>query len=86
MPRIAEFYGILIFMYHNDHGPAHFHARYGKHGAVIGLDPVRVLAGRLPPRMLRLVLVWASAHQLELRDNWQRAVTRKPLTRITPPD
>jgi hypothetical protein len=26
MPRISYFYGIAIFMYHNDHAPPHFHA------------------------------------------------------------
>ncbi|MGH2759714.1 MAG: DUF4160 domain-containing protein, partial [Actinomycetota bacterium] len=29
LPRISEFYGIVIFMYHDDHPPPHFHARYG---------------------------------------------------------
>jgi len=26
MPRICEFYGVEICMYHNEHGPPHFHA------------------------------------------------------------
>jgi phosphomannomutase len=29
MPRISAFYGIVIAMYFDDHGPPHFHARYG---------------------------------------------------------
>ena len=28
VPRISEFYGIVILMFHNDHRPAHFHVRY----------------------------------------------------------
>jgi hypothetical protein len=28
MPEICRFYGIIIFMNHNDHDPPHFHARY----------------------------------------------------------
>src|SRR3954447_25448057 len=29
VPRISEFYGIVIEMYYADHPPPHFHARYG---------------------------------------------------------
>ena len=29
MPRISEFYGIVVFMLYADHNPPHFHARYG---------------------------------------------------------
>jgi hypothetical protein len=29
MPRISEFFGVLIYMYYNDHAPPHFHAEYG---------------------------------------------------------
>ena len=86
MPRIAEFYGIVIAMFHNDHEPGHFHANYGEHQAMIGIDSLRVLDGRLPPRALRMVLSWASAHQQELRENWQRARDRQPLVRIEPLD
>jgi hypothetical protein len=28
VPRISEFYGIVIEMYFRDHPPPHFHARY----------------------------------------------------------
>lgn len=29
MPQICRFFGITIYMYFNDHAPAHFHAEYG---------------------------------------------------------
>ena len=31
MPEISRFYGIVIKMFFNDHGPPHFHAIYGEH-------------------------------------------------------
>ena len=31
MPTIAQFYGIIIRMFFNDHAPPHFHASYGEH-------------------------------------------------------
>ncbi len=33
VPRISEFYGMVIEMFFADHPPAHFHARYGVGGA-----------------------------------------------------
>src|SRR5438874_5576436 len=36
VPRINEFYGIVIWLYRDDHPPAHFHAQYGEHW---GLTP-----------------------------------------------
>ena len=35
MPRISEFYGIVIEMFFRDHPPPHFHARYAGEEAVI---------------------------------------------------
>jgi hypothetical protein len=40
VPRIAEFYGIVIGMLYNDHEPPHFHVTYGGSRAlVVGRDP-----------------------------------------------
>ncbi len=38
MPRICEFFGIAIYMYYNDHNPAHFHAEYAGNEALIIVD------------------------------------------------
>jgi len=40
MPVISRFFGIIITMYWNDHNPPHFHAQYGEHEAIIGLNGV----------------------------------------------
>ena len=50
MPEVCCFYGIVINIYYNDHGPPHFHARYGSDQVMIGMDNLTVLQGRLPPR------------------------------------
>ncbi len=49
VPKICEFYGVVIRMYHTDHGPPHFHAEHGEYGASITIDG-RVLEGRLRAR------------------------------------
>jgi Protein of unknown function (DUF2442)/Domain of unknown function (DUF4160) len=71
VPRISTFYGIVIWMYDDkiQHlGRPHFHAGYGGDEASIDIEDLAVLAGRLPPRALRLVVEWAGAHQVELRE------------------
>ncbi|MEX1255957.1 MAG: DUF4160 domain-containing protein [Dehalococcoidia bacterium] len=86
LPRICEFYGIVIAMFYNDHDPPHFHAIYGEHRALIRIEPPDVLQGRLPRRAWSLVTEWASQHERELSDNWQRAREHAPLQRIAPLD
>ena len=86
MPRICQFYGITITMYFNDHRPSHFHALYPGYEALIGIETLEVLRGRLPQRVTALVLEWASLHRRELRLNWERAGEGKPLLRIEPLD
>ena len=84
MPAICEFYGITIFMYYNDHAPPHFHARYGGQRVLIGISPIRVLAGAFPPRAGSMVVEWATARQEQLRANWELARRAEALVRIPP--
>ena len=84
MPRISEFFGIIIAMYYNDHAPPHFHARYGEHEALISIDTLATLRGSLPRRALALVLEWAAQHRGELADDWERARRGEPLAAIAP--
>jgi hypothetical protein len=82
VPRLATFYGIVIWMYRPDHPPPHFHAQYGDEVAQIELASLRILNGSLPPRALRLVRTWARLHTEELADNWMRAQALEPLASI----
>ena len=66
VPRISAFLGIVIAMYFDDHPPPHFHALYSGESVSIGIDPLTMLAGRLPPRVLGYVVEWAALHQEEL--------------------
>ena len=84
MPRICEFYGIVIAMFYNDHAPPHFHVVYNEYQALVGIDPIRVLEGPLTQRTRSLIFEWAALHQSELRQNWQLAQEHRPLSRIEP--
>ncbi|HRJ20009.1 MAG TPA: DUF4160 domain-containing protein [Bryobacteraceae bacterium] len=48
MPEVCRFFGIVIRMYYNDHDPAHFHAEYGEHEALVEIETLAVLRGGLP--------------------------------------
>ena len=84
MPEISRFFGIVVSMYYDDHSPPHFHAKYGRSRAVIGLSNLTILRGGLPPRALGLVTEWAVQHQAELLENWTLSRTKQPLKSIAP--
>ena len=83
MPVLSRFYGIVVFMNYQDHGPAHFHARYQDQEVLVEIDS-GLVRGMMSKRSLRLVLDWADAHHSELAANWERARERKPLEPIDP--
>jgi hypothetical protein len=85
VPRISTFYGITVWMYHDEgvHALPHFHARYAGQSASISVDG-HVLAGNLPPRALRLVLEWAGLHTDDLLADWDRARRGEALAPIAP--
>jgi hypothetical protein len=70
MPELSRFLGIVIAMYFNDHNPPHFHALYNEYDAEIDMKNLSVLEGKLPARILGLVIEWAELHRDELTENW----------------
>ena len=86
MPRICEFFGIVIRMYYNDHAPPHFHAEYAEREAVYEIESLETPRGRLPRRAHALVVEWTTLHRAELRDNWIKAREAMVLERIDPLD
>jgi len=84
VPEISRFFGIIVAMFYNDHPPPHFHVRYGGQRALVSIDSLTILRGRLTPRVLGLVVEWAAAHQEELMRDWDRARREEPLIKIAP--
>lgn len=71
-------------MYYGDHNPPHFHATYGEYNAEIGINDFIVMEGKLPSRVLGLVIEWASLHKEELLENWKRIEAGVPIENIAP--
>ena len=84
MPRISSFFGITIAMFFNDHSPPHVHARYAGSKATIAIHGPGLLTGSLPPRVLAMVIEWASMHRDELLQDWELARLGRPLKPIAP--
>ncbi len=43
-----------------------------------------MLEGKVPPRVMGLVIEWAAVHQEELRVVWRQAMNLEPLSKIDP--
>ena len=84
MPELSRFYGIIIRMFWRDHPPAHFHAIYGSHEAIIEIETSEIIAGSLPLGADSLVKQWIELHRDELRHDWELARAKQPLLKIDP--
>ncbi len=84
MPEISRFFGIVIAIYYKEHGVPHFHAKYSGQTGVFSIVDLKLIEGRLPKRVVALVLEWAFEHRSELLENWERAVAQQPLQPIAP--
>ncbi len=84
MPEISRFFGIVIAIFYDDHNPPHFHARYGGDKAAISINELTLIEGQLPPRVMGLVVEWASTHKEELLKDWDKARKNQPLLAIEP--
>lgn len=84
MPEISRFFGMIITIYYNDHPPPHFHVRYNQQKAIVSIQTLEILEGKLTPRLFKLVTEWATLHQTELMTNWELARENQPLNNILP--
>lgn len=84
VPRVSEFYGIVIYMYWKDHQPPHFHAIYAGHEALVRIEDGSFLRGQLPRTAAHLVRAWTVIRREELMANWKRAQVPEPLVAIEP--
>jgi hypothetical protein len=84
VPEISRFFGIVIRMFYDDHLPGHFHVEYNDHQAKISIEKLTLIDGKLPSRVLGLVIEWASLHQEELKVEWAHAMQKEKLNKISP--
>jgi Domain of unknown function (DUF4160) len=85
VPELCRFYGIIIKIQFEDHGPPHIHVWYaGRDAATIRIGDGTVIRGILPRPQMSCVLAWIRMHQDELMDAWGRASIRVDPGKIAP--
>lgn len=84
MPTISIFYGILIRMYWDDHAPPHFHAEYGGSEALVDIQTLEIIRGKLPHGAAILVKEWAMQHRNELMEDWKLCEQLQTPNKIAP--
>ena len=70
MPERSRFYGIIIYMFFNDHNPPHFKVKCSEFEANILIENGTILNGDLPISKLKLVAAQAEIHKEELLQMW----------------
>jgi hypothetical protein len=83
MPCISSFYGLLIYMYGDDHNPPHFHVNYGGKWSVFDFDG-NLTEGELPVAKQKLVSAWVEIHRDELIANWELTKNKEVPAKILP--
>ena len=71
-------------MYFNEHNPPHFHAEYNDYKASMDIRTLGLLEGKLPAKVMSLVVEWALEHQDELLENWGSIQTTGHFHKIKP--
>jgi uncharacterized protein YabN with tetrapyrrole methylase and pyrophosphatase domain len=71
-------------MYYQEHSPPHFHAKYGENRASFNINDLTIIEGKMPKRIISLVLEWAFEHRTELLEDWTLAQKHEGLNKIDP--
>lgn len=71
-------------MFWNEHAPPHFHCRYGEYEAIINIQTLELMEGKMPRRAQSLVLDWAELHQAELLEDWELCEAKQQPKPIAP--
>jgi hypothetical protein len=86
VPEICRFFGIVIRMFFDDHGPPHIHVEYQGYNAVFDLKG-NITRGDLQSRTaIKLVREWIDIRSRELQEDWELAEAGKELKKISPLD
>ena len=83
VPSISMFYGIIIYMYPDDHNPPHFHATYQGNKAIFNFDG-EIIEGSIPNKQRQLVVAWTILHRDELEANWELGQNKQAMYKIEP--
>ena len=71
MATVAKVDGIKIQFYNDEHPPPHFHAEYAEYQAMISIDALKIIEGRMPRSQLRKIVACAKPRTALLGEAWE---------------
>lgn len=84
MPCVSRFFGIAVYLHYREHGPPHFHARYGDDEVSLDIKTLKILRGGLSPRCMGMLTEWSMLHQIELMRAWDAVAAHESPLPIEP--
>jgi hypothetical protein len=79
MGKLHQIEKLIIRVYANDHLPPHFHAIAPGFEALVEIETLTIMAGRLSPRAYKDVMTWASRNRRAVAAEWNRINPRFPI-------
>ena len=79
MGKLHQIGKLIIRVYANDHLPPHFHAIAPDFEALIEIETLTIMRGRLSPQMQRAVMSWATRNRAAIAGEWNRINPRFPI-------
>lgn len=73
MPAISTFERMAIYLYPNDHPPAHIHVKYGGKDAQVAISDGSLIKGTLPSSKHKKLKKWLNLRQPEINEAYKRA-------------
>jgi hypothetical protein len=70
---------LIVRVYANDHLPPHFHAIAPDFEALIEIETLTIMRGRIPPRAGKAVMAWAVRNRDKIAREWSRTNPRFPI-------
>lgn len=84
MPSISKFFGIIIYLYTQDHNPPHFHAIYNDEEILVSIIDLRILQWNMKPKALWLIMERARLNQDKLMEDRNLMTEEQELKQIPP--
>ena len=79
MGKLHRIGKLIIRVYANDHPPPHFHAIAPDFEALIEIETLTIMYGRLSPQARKAVMAWALPNRAAIAAEWNRINPRFPI-------
>lgn len=83
MPKLSEFYGIIIYMFFSDHTPPHFHANYQGYDMLVEIMSGQT-KGDFPKRGRSMVLSWLKQNKPAIVESWNLLQEEGKIRKVKP--